>query len=74
MSVQMDQQWQPVKKTLKAWGENEENFFFHCKYLLIYGICIDVEIYFIRAAHLAWAYPAVYYIIIFTLKEKREEQ
>ncbi len=41
--------------------------FFHCKYL---HICLDVEIYFIHTAHFAWAYPAVYYVIIFTVERK----
>lgn len=43
------------KKHSRQRGENEDDFgfFFHCKYLLINGICLDVEIYFIRAAHFA---------------------
>lgn len=50
--------------------------FFHCKYSLIYGIFIDVEIIFIfiRAENLARAYSIVYYYFYFGKKMEKNSQ
>lgn len=65
------------KNTQGKGGENEDFVFFHCKYLLIYGICIDVEMYFILSVqhtlleHIQLFY---YYTIIFTVERKKERE
>lgn len=70
MSLMTDQQWQSVKKTLKARGENKNHLVFPLQisaYLQYMPTCRND---FICAAHVARVYP-VNYIIICTVEREQ---